>query len=92
MSHYDWVFWLNLTNIGLGVVVLLAVLLVAYGVVWELVLKYRKSHNLAHLDAELQTMVHDEFSHSLSVPELGLTMADGGEQLKPSKPAVKKQN
>jgi len=61
-------------------------------VVWELVLKFRTAHTLAHLDAELRSMVHDEFSHSLSVPELGLTMADGGEKLDPSptKPAEKK--
>jgi hypothetical protein len=92
MSHYDWVFWLNLTNIGLGVVVFLAVLVVAYGVVWELVLKYKKARSLANLDAELQTMARDEFAHSLAVPGLGLTMADGGERLKPSpsKPNEKK--
>ena len=42
MSNYDWVFWLNVTNIALGVIVVLAVLLVAYGVVWELVIRHKK--------------------------------------------------
>lgn len=93
MSNYDWVFWLNLTNIALGVVVVLAVLVVAYGVVWELVIRHRKHSGLHDVDQEMQTMLHDEFSHSLPVPELGLTMADGGERVKPApkKPADEKK-
>ncbi len=94
MSNYDWVFWLNVTNIALGVIVVLAVLLVAYGVVWELVAR-RKQHGLHDVDAEMQAMLRDEFSHSLAVPELGLTMADGGEQVKKSnatKPAEEKKS
>jgi hypothetical protein len=42
MSDYDWVFWLNLTNIALGVVVFLAVRLVAYGIGQELTARYYK--------------------------------------------------
>jgi len=83
---YDWVFWLNVTNIALGVLVVLAVLLLGYGVVWEVIAR-RKRHGLRDVDAEMQAMLHDQFSHSLSVPELGLTMADGGEHLKPAAPA-----
>jgi len=81
MSNYDWVFWLNVTNIALGVVVVLAVLLVAYGIIWELAIRHKK-HGLHDVDQEMQAMLHNEFSHSLSVPELGLTMADGGEHVK----------
>jgi hypothetical protein len=83
MPNENWVFWLNVTNIALGVVVLLATAVVAYGVVWELVIKRRKVRSLAHVDAEMQTMLQNEFPHHLAVPELGLTMADGGEQVKP---------
>ncbi len=83
MSNYDWVFWLNLTNIALGVVVVLAVLIVAYGLVSELVLRHRKSRGAAAMDDEVNAMLHDEFAHSLAVPEFGLTMADGGEHVKP---------
>lgn len=93
MSNYDWVFWLNLTNIALGVVVVLAVLVVAYGVVRELAARRKKARGLASLDKELEEMLHDEFAHSLAVPELGLTMADGGERVKPEaqkKPEEKK--
>jgi len=82
MSHYDWVFWLNLTNIALGVIVVLAILLVAYGIVWEMVLRHRKRSGLRDVNAEMQKMLHDEFAHSYPVPEFGLTMADGGEQVK----------
>lgn len=94
MSNYDWVFWLNITNIALGVVVVLAVLLVAYGVVWELVIRHRKHSGVRDVNQEMQAMLRDEFSHSLSVPELGLTMADGGEHLKssPEKPPEPKKS
>jgi hypothetical protein len=81
MSTYDWVLWLNLTNIALGVVVVLAILVVAYGVVWEIVIRHKKSQALRNVNAELETMLRQEFSHSLQVPELGLTMADGGEHV-----------
>lgn len=83
MANDNWVFWLNVTNIALGVVVLLAAALVAYGVVWELAIRRKKVRRLAHVDAEMQAMLQNEFPHHLAVPELGLTMADGGEQVKP---------
>ena len=84
MSNNDWVFWLNVMNVALGVIVLLAVLLLAYGVVWELAVRQKKRHGVRNLDAEMQAMLRNEFSHSLSVPELGLTMADGGEHVHPA--------
>jgi hypothetical protein len=93
MFHYDWTFWLNLTNIALGVVVFLALLLVGYGVIWEVVIRRKKHAGLRDMDSEMESMLNKEFSHSLSVPELGLTMADGGEHLKPAsqKPAEEKK-
>ncbi len=94
MSNYDWVFWLNVTNIALGVIVVLALLLVAYGVVWELVIRHKKQAGVRDRDGEMQAMLHNEFAHSLAVPELGLTMADGGEHVKPDakKPAEEKKS
>ena len=79
MAKDDWVFWLNLTNIALGVVVFLAVLVVAYALVWELVSRHKKPRNLTNLDEELEAMLRD----GRSVPGLGVTMADGGERIKP---------
>lgn len=93
MSHYDWVFWLNLTNIALGIVVVLALLLVAYGVIWEVVIRRKKHAGMRDMDAEMDSMLKREFSHTLTVPELGVTMADGGEHVKPAsqKPAEEKK-
>jgi len=94
MSNYDWVFWLNVTNIALGVIVVLALLLVAYGVVWELMIHHKKQNGLQDVDAEMNTMLKGQFAHTLRVPELGLTMADGGEHVKPTgkKPAQEKKS
>lgn len=87
MSNYDWVFWLNVTNIALGVLVVLSVLLLAYGVVWEVIAR-RRGHRASDMNVEMNAMLHDQFSHSLAVPELGLTMADGGEHVKATPPAT----
>ncbi len=77
MFGIDWgdqqTLWLNLTNLALGIVTLLAVLVLAGGVAQEVFARRRKAH-------EMQTM-DDEVRHLLHVPELGFTMADGGEPM-----------
>jgi hypothetical protein len=83
MPNDDWVFWLNLTNLALGFVVVLAVLVTAYGLVWELVSRRKKQRSLTNLDEELKVMMQGEFAHGLRVQGLGMTMADGGEPAKP---------
>ena len=65
-------FWLNFTNIALGLVTLVCVIAVAAGVLQEL------GHRLAH-----GKKLADD--HAFETPELGLTMADGGERLDESK-------
>ena len=42
------------------------------------------SMDISKFDEDLRAMLQG--SHSLSVPGLGLTMADGGERVEPSKP------
>ena len=79
MPKDGWVYWLNLTNIGLGAVVFLAVLLVASALVWELVSRYKKPHHTAGFDEDLGTILPD----GRLVPGLGITMADGGERIEP---------
>jgi len=74
--------WLNVTNLALGVVTLLAVLLVAAGIAHELVLRRRRARQMAGLDVEMVALLGGS-THSLPVPGLGLTMADGGEPLMP---------
>lgn len=85
MGGQDWTFWLNVTNYVLGAVTGLALLIVLGAVGWELIEKKARKATEMDLDAELQTIFHVG-PHSLSVPGLGLTMADGGERIEPSKP------
>ena len=62
--------WLNLTNIGLGIVTLACFMTVAWSVAVEIAARVGAK---AHAAAQ-----HDD--HALLVPGLGLTMADGGEK------------
>jgi len=62
-------FWLTLTNIGLGVVTLICCVVVAAGIVQEVVLRVRRSRALRSLATD---------DHALLITGLGVTMADGG--------------
>ena len=60
--------------------------MVFFAVAWDLLVRKLgrvPSVDLNNIDAELQALLHGG-SHSLSVPGLGLTMADGGERMNPS--------
>ena len=89
MAAENWTFWLNMTNFALGIITVLALVVVFYAVGWDLLVrkihKARESDqlDLRNIDAELRAMLHGG-SHSLSVPGLGLTMADGGEPVEAS--------
>jgi hypothetical protein len=61
--------WVNVANIVLGLTTILCIGAVAWGVASELLARARRSWRLASDD------------HAYSVPQLGLTMADGGEKL-----------
>ncbi len=84
------VFWLNAANIILGVVVAVCVAVLAIGVLREFQLRARKRAELsASMDRDLKVMLD---THAFEMPELGLTMADGGERLdKPSDTPDKKK-
>ena len=76
-------YWLNVTNIALGVVVLICCLAVGIGVLQELAARRKKHAALSKLDAEVADLVtafHD--GHAFNLPGLGVTMADGGEDLR----------
>lgn len=101
MAAENWTFWFNLTNFALGMITVLAVLVVIGAVGWDLfglwIHKARKSDaadvrsiNMDRLLAEVRANWKD--SHSLNVPELGLTMADGGEKVEPSENASEKKS
>ena len=61
--------WLNVTNLALGVVTLLSILAVGWGVASELLARARKTAPAHSLD-----------DHAFAVPGLGWTMADGGKK------------
>jgi len=71
--------WLNVTNIALGVVTLLCIVAVGIGVVQELAARAKKRAALAALDHEVSDLLSD--GHAFQVPSLGVTMADGGEEV-----------
>ena len=93
MAGENWTMWLNITNAALGLVTLVALLVVFFAVGWDLhVRKLGRApsrFNMNNIDEELQALLHGG-SHSLNVPGLGLTMADGGEKIEPPKTSNKK--
>ena len=61
-------FWLDFTNIALGLVTLICVIVVVAGVVCELGHRLSRAKKLAD-------------DHAFETPDLGVTMADGGERI-----------
>lgn len=87
MAGENWTMWLNITNFALGIVTLIALLVVFIAVGWDLLVRKTGKApevDLRHIDADLKALLQGG-SHSFSVPELGLTMADGGERVDSSK-------
>ena len=85
MAGENWTMWLNITNFALGIVTLIALLVVFFAVGWDLLVRKiarTPEVDLRSMDADLKALLRSG-SHSFSVPELGLTMADGGEPIGP---------
>jgi len=74
-------YWLNITDIVLGIVTLACVAFVAQAAFREVYVR---------LVDRLTARLHED-SHALTLPELGLTMADGGEPIKLKKNDSQKQ-
>lgn len=69
--------WLNVTNILLGVVVALCLFIMLGGIAHELISRLRKRRSIAaELDRDMRLLNDD---HAFTSPQLGITMADGGE-------------
>lgn len=66
--------WLNYTNLGLGLVVIACLAVAGYAFFAEVAARYRKT--APSVDAQVRDLFA---SHAFHSPELGLTMADGGE-------------
>src|ERR1035438_1687817 len=75
-------YWLTITNAALGVVVLICCVAVAIGVFQEIAAKRRKVTAMSKIDLEVSALVASfQDGHTFHLPQLGLTMADGGEEL-----------
>ena len=73
--------WLTITNIALGVVVLICCVAVAIGVFQEIAAKRRNVTAMSKLDREVSDLVASfQDGHAFQLPGLGVTMADGGEE------------
>jgi hypothetical protein len=94
MAGENWTMWLNITNFALGIVTLIALLVVFFAVGWDLLVRKvgkPREVNLNNIDADLKALLQGG-SHSFSVPEFGLTMADGGERIEASKDKASKKS
>ena len=79
-------YWLNFMNIGLGAVVVICCAAVAFGVVQELAARRKKRASISALDREVSDLLLTYDGHVFDVPDLGVTMADGGEPVEKKDP------
>lgn len=68
MTNYDQVFWLNVTNIVLGLVTLACILVIGIATLREILQRVKAKERVEADD------------HSFVVSGLGVTMADGGKK------------
>ncbi len=73
-------YWLNFTNIALGILVLICCGAVAFGIWQALAARRKKAAAISKLDREVADLVASYDGHAFNVPGLGITMADGGEE------------
>lgn len=66
-------------NVVLGLVVLVCGGALVVGVLEEIAARRRKRAELSSLDREVSGLVAAYDDHTFRVPELGMTMADGGD-------------
>ncbi|HEX3745747.1 MAG TPA: hypothetical protein VHW09_17515 [Bryobacteraceae bacterium] len=74
--------WLTVTNIALGAVTLICMVAVGIGIIQELAARAKKRTTISQLDQEVNDLVASfQDGHAFHIPTLGVTMADGGEEL-----------
>lgn len=74
--------WLIITNAALGIVVLIALLVALGSVIYHFSsIRNRRAKAIRGVDDEMLAMFGKGDDHAFRTPELGLTMADGGEPL-----------
>jgi hypothetical protein len=77
--------WLNLTNLGLGLIVAACFVALGYALLVDVYKRVRGTAGESPLSYE-----RGLDAHALHTPELGLTMADGGEPAE--KPAPRRRS
>ena len=92
MDGSNWEFWLNMTNLALGLITLAAVLVVLGAIGYELVARNARRVRAAAGEGSGLNAMMNAASDVRFVPGLGLTMADGGERVEPpASPACNEQ-
>lgn len=79
-------YWLTVTNLGLGLVVLICLVVVILAVLHELVHRRKERLRLSkELDRDLKELVaeYEVDGRIFRDPALGPTMADGGDEIAP---------
>jgi hypothetical protein len=74
--------WLNIINLSLGLVTLVCIAAIGYGVFQDVRERSRKRASARSMDREVGVLGSRFGDHAFNMPGLGLTMADGGEPLK----------
>jgi len=95
MFGIDWAdpqtMWLNIANLVVGLATVGAVIVLLWGVAVEIWHKAAKRRSMiAGLDTEVNSLVRSYDAHSLHLPDLGLTMADGGDPAPKAQPKAKR--
>jgi hypothetical protein len=81
------VMWLMVTNIALAAVVIICGVIVAGAVIHELVARARRRRQyMREIEHDMMSLPKELDDHAFLDPNLGWTMADGGERIdKPSR-------
>jgi hypothetical protein len=73
--------WLIVTNMVLGGVIVVCVVVMLGGIAHEFISRAHRRHTIdAELDRDMRRLYDD---HVFDSPDLGITMADGGKKRKP---------
>jgi hypothetical protein len=81
--------WLNFVNLGLGIVTLVCIAAIGYGVLQDVRERVRKRAGARVSNREVSDLMSGLGGHAFHLPGLGMTMADGGEPLESPVPPAK---
>jgi hypothetical protein len=81
--------WLNIINLSLGLVTVVCIAAIGYGVLQDVRERARKRASDRAIERAAMNVVSGLGGHAFDMPGLGLTMADGGEPVDKSAKAPK---